>query len=1078
MFVPPDLIPQPARLPLIGNLKELDPRAPLQSLVRLARQFGPIFRMDLPGRKLVVLSGADLVEEVCDETRFDKLISAGLKKVRTFTGDGLFTSWTFEPNWKKAHGILLPNFSLAAMQGYLPQMIDLAEQLTAKWARLNSDDVIDVPDDMTRLTLDTIGLCGFDYRFNSFYREDAHPFVQAMIRTLGEALLQSNRLRIQEAVLFRAHRRQSDDIAYMNAVVDRLITERRADPEALATKHDLLNHMLTGHDKQTGERLDDVNIRYQILTFLIAGHETTSGLLSFATYFLLKHPEALAKAYAEVDQVLGPDLEIPPTYAQIRKLTYLNQVLKESLRLWPTAPAFSLYPREDTTIGGRYPLVKGDNVLVLLPMLHRDRAVWGDDAEVFNPDRFTPERERQLPPNAYKPFGNGQRACIGQQFAIQEATLVLAMVLRQFELIDHTNYQLHIKEALTIKPEGFTIKVRPRKRSARTAAPSRPAAVSPAQAAADAAITAPTGHATPLLVLYGSNMGTAEGIAQRIAADGRANGFSATASALDDYTRKLPTEGALIVVASSYNGAPPDNAARFYEWLEDPALGATERLDGVRYAVFGCGDHNWASTYQAVPKRIDELLKARGATRIYSRGEADAADDFDGQFAAWYRPFWSAVAQAIGIELEVEAPRSRPALKVELMPAGDDIPFAAAYSARPMAVVTNRELQTCEGGGPPARSTRHIELELPEGVTYHAGDHLGVIPQNRPPAVARVIDRFKLDSQARIIIRREAAGVSHLPLDLPIRLVDLLTSYVELQETATRDQIKALAEKTPCPPERTRLVGLSGSDGASAVTYRDEVLGKRLAVLDLLEQSPSCGLTFDEFLGMLPPLRPRYYSISSSPLTDKRIASITVAVVNAPARSGRGLYSGVASSYLAALPPGSIVHGFVRPPGSPFRPPLDPQTPMIMVGAGTGLAPFRGFLQERAALKEQGSAVGPSLLFFGCRHPCEDFLYESELRDYEDRGLSKLVSAFSRMEGQPKCYVQHSIITHAEEVWNLVAQGAIIYVCGDAARMAPDVSAAFRDVYRAKAGADETQAESWLSELRSTSRYVEDVWAS
>ena len=175
-------IPQPQTWPVLGNLRELDRHAPLQSFVRLARELGPIFRMELPGRKVVMISGRDLVDEVCDEQRFDKLIGASLSRVRGFSGDGLFTAWTFEPNWHKAHTILMPNFSPRAMQGYLPQMIDIAEQLVAKWSRLNPDEVIDVPDDMTRLTLDTIGLCGFDYRFNSFYREEPHPFVQAMVR--------------------------------------------------------------------------------------------------------------------------------------------------------------------------------------------------------------------------------------------------------------------------------------------------------------------------------------------------------------------------------------------------------------------------------------------------------------------------------------------------------------------------------------------------------------------------------------------------------------------------------------------------------------------------------------------------------------------------------------------------------------------------------------------------------------------------------------------------------------------------------------------------------------------------------
>jgi cytochrome P450/NADPH-cytochrome P450 reductase len=1071
-----DPIPQPAPWPVLGNLPELDRRAPVQSFIRLARRYGPIYRMQLPGRQAIILSGRDLVDEACDEARFDKLISTPLSKVRAFTGDGLFTAWTFEPNWHKAHAILLPNFGLKAMQGYMPQMVDVAEQLAAKWSRLNPDEIIDVPEDMTRLTLDTIGLCGFDYRFNSFYRDEPHPFVQAMVRALGESLMQTNRLPWHEALLIRNHRRYQQDIAHMNAVVDRLIGERRADPEAMATKHDLLNYMLSGVDKQTGERLDDVNIRYQILTFLIAGHETTSGLLSFALYFLMKYPEALARAYEEVDRVLDADLGLPPTHAKVHRLHYVQQVLKESLRLWPTAPAFAVYARDDTTLGELYPIEKGQIISILLPMLHRDPTVWGPDAETFNPDRFAPERVRTLPANAYKPFGNGQRACIGQQFAMQEAALVLGMILQRFELVDHANYQLRVKETLTLKPEGLTMKVRPRGRRASVSAATAPEAPSAAQATTEAA--PPAAKGTPLLVLYGSNLGTAEGIARRVAADGRAHGFSTAVAAMDGHARDLPREGAIVVVTASYNGTPPDNAVRFCDWLRELDRGL-EPLRGVRYTVFGCGDRNWASTYQAVPKLIDERLAECGATRIYPRGEGDAADDFDGQFRAWYGPFWGRVGTALGLDIRADASvKPRLAYRIEMVRADLALPFVAAYGASRMHVVANRELQRRDGPNGSERSTRHIELSLPERITYHAGDHLGVLPRNRPAAVRRVLDRFGLDAESRVVIRRDEPGTSHLPLDVPVRVADLIADHVEFQDTSTRDQVRALADRTPCPPERSALAALVGDDEAAEARYRAEVLAVHLSVLDLLEQFPACELSFEEFFGMLPPLRPRYYSISSSPMASERVASITVAVVNAPARSGRGRYAGVASSYLADLTPGAEILGFVRDPGTAFRPPADPRTPMIMVGAGTGLAPFRGFLQERGALKDLGHEVGPSLLFFGCRSHEHDFIYEDELRDFDARGLTRLVTAFSRLAGQPKCYVQHKLAAHADEAWDLLERRAVVFVCGDAARLAPDVRSAFVEIYRGKTGADTDAAQEWLDELRSSSRYVEDVWAS
>jgi cytochrome P450 / NADPH-cytochrome P450 reductase len=229
--------------------------------------------------------------------------------------------------------------------------------------------------------------------------------------------------------------------------------------------------MLNNVDKQTGERLDDTNIRYQIITFLVAGHETTSGLLSFTLYALLHHPDVLARAYEEVDRVLGSDTWVLPTIEQVRQLRYVAQVLNESLRLFPPVAAFSLRSLADeTVIGGRYRITRDQPVMLMAAMVHRDPSVWGADAEEFNPDHFSPEAQAQRPANAFKPFGNGQRACIGRQFAMQEATLALGMILQRFELIDHKHYQLAIKETLTQKPDDFTIKVRRRRTPAQASA--------------------------------------------------------------------------------------------------------------------------------------------------------------------------------------------------------------------------------------------------------------------------------------------------------------------------------------------------------------------------------------------------------------------------------------------------------------------------------------------------------------------------------------------------------------------------------------------------------------------------------
>jgi cytochrome P450/NADPH-cytochrome P450 reductase len=226
------------------------------------------------------------------------------------------------------------------------------------------------------------------------------------------------------------------------------------------------------------------------------------------------------------------------------------------------------------------------------------------------------------------------------------------------------------------------------------------------------------------------------------------------------------------------------------------------------------------------------------------------------------------------------------------------------------------------------------------------------------------------------------------------------------------------------------------------------VLTARKSILDVLDEVPSCELSFEMFLDLLPPLQPRYYSISSSPLVSSDTCSITVGVLEGPARSGRGTFKGLCSNYLAAQPVDVTVYGFVRKPTIPFRPPDNPHVPMIMVGPGTGVAPFRGFLEERAALKKRGVPVGESILFFGCRDPLQDFFYENELRGFETAGVTRLFSAFSREPGKPKAYVQDSIKAQGEKVWELLQHEAAVFVCGEASRMAPDVRQAFIGLFQ------------------------------
>lgn len=500
----------PRRVPVLGDVRGVSPRTPVQDSLRLGRDLGPVFVRRFLSRETVFISDPDLVAELADEQRYTKHVGLGVAKLRAVGGDGLFTAYSSEPNWQRAHDILAPAFTREAMHRYHPVMLDVARRLLASWdanaraaearsvgsgaARSGAGDsgaedsgakdsdtgdgsAVDVSADMTRLTLETIARTGFGYEFGSFERDRPHPFVSAMLRTLRHAQRQNFRLPLLGRALGRrADRRNAADIAYLREQVDQVIAARQAPGETGASDPadrtdtpdtpdtpDLLGLMLEHEHPRTGERLDPVNVRHQVLTFLVAGHETTSGALSFALYYLVRNPAVLAAAQAEVDRVWGANDDPDPDYAAVGKLRYVRRVVDEALRLWPTAPAFSREAREETVLGGRYRMTKGDWVVVLTPLLHRDPGVWGPNAEDFDPDRFAPGAAKKRPPHAYKPFGTGARACIGRQFALHEATLVLGLLLHRYDLRPaDPAYRLRVTELLTVKPDGFRLRLRHR----------------------------------------------------------------------------------------------------------------------------------------------------------------------------------------------------------------------------------------------------------------------------------------------------------------------------------------------------------------------------------------------------------------------------------------------------------------------------------------------------------------------------------------------------------------------------------------------------------------------------------------
>lgn len=441
----------PRRLPILGDVFGQSMSAPMQALTEMASEFGSLFEVKTMGVRYVVAAGAGVVAELNDESRFAKHVGPELVAIRPAAGNGLFTADNEDPAWQTAHDLLVPAFSQSAMRGYHHTMLDVVDELVGKWDQ-RVGQPMDIPADMTRVALESIGRATAGYSFGSFTATREHPFVHHMVGTLKggltEAFLRQSWLpRPAAAVAGWGTRRHA---RHLNAIVDDVIRSRK---EAADRPNDLLELMLSpGPD---GNRLlDDTNIRYQMITFLVAGHETTSGAIAFALHHLASRPDVVSAARAEIDAVWG-NVE-HPSYEQVSKLRYVRRVLDETLRLHPTVPGYFRRARTDTVLDGDYRVAAGDWFLVLVGGLHRD-PLWGDQVDQFDPDQFLPDRVRVRPAQLYKPFGTGMRSCIGRQFAIHEGTLVLASLLRRYDLTATPGYQLQVAERLTAIPRGLQL---------------------------------------------------------------------------------------------------------------------------------------------------------------------------------------------------------------------------------------------------------------------------------------------------------------------------------------------------------------------------------------------------------------------------------------------------------------------------------------------------------------------------------------------------------------------------------------------------------------------------------------------
>lgn len=423
--------------------------------------------------------------------------------------------------------------------------------------------------------------------------------------------------------------------------------------------------------------------------------------------------------------------------------------------------------------------------------MHRDLRVHGDAAAKFMPERMIDESYEKINkefPNFWKPFGNGQRGCIGRAFAMQEAVLAMALLLQNFDFqLDDPNYELQYLEMLTIKPKDFYMRASLRhgqtptdlQRHLSGGAGSTAGKVSSlARSVPDAAANRAL---KPMNVYYGSNQGTSEALAQRLAMDAGSHGYTATViDPLDAAKENLPRDRPVVIITASYEGEPPDNATSFCDWVK--ALKGSE-LEGVSYAVFGCGHRDWTSTFHRVPKIFDDIIEARGGSRICKLGLTDVAQsEMFTDFEQWEdNILWPGIEAKYGhvegleVESSLEITFSSPRASILRQDVKE-------------GVVVDAKLLTALGASP----KRHIEIKLPEGMTYRAGDYLAVLPTNSKETVDSALRHFNLSRDAHITISGDRKTT--LPTGVPVFVHEILGSYVELAQPVT----KRVSPSHPC----------------------------------------------------------------------------------------------------------------------------------------------------------------------------------------------------------------------------------------------------------------------------------------
>ena len=1076
------------------------------------RRFGHIYAVGIPTKKwrLVVVSDPELLDEVAaDEEQFGKRIEEinFFDQLQNTRGSGISVIGDGE-HYERVRRVMLPWYSPQHQRTQLPRMKEQAQKLVAAWAALSDDEPIDARSWMERYTLEVSGRGACSYDFGLLEGGgDAHPFAEALPESTKESILRVAEPR-PDFTLFagsarrarrKRYRRQNEELF---KTADALV-RARMHTCPFGQQTDLLSRLVSTPDPETGELLDAETIRDQILMHLSNGFNGPSITAAWLAYVLATHPDVEEKLIAEIDSISGGNSDYDLQYEDLMALTYTTQVIKETMRVYPPMPVTIRRSLKDGALG-RYRIRTGDIILVGTLAAQRDPRYWGPNADEFDPNQFAMEKVVNRPRHAFIPFSIGKRQCMAQEVTFMMLRVLLFEVYKRYRLRLAPGATVVKNTVVTTKPAAVSVVRVPRERNGHRQAPVAPrerAVISAPAIGQDWGLPTEipeTSAYRSLVIAYGSNFGACKELAERFAERSRYYGYTSGVMTLNELAESPPrTEPWLLaVMTSTYTSNPPSNAAAFKSTLEHSGPGA-DTWRNCEYIVWGLGNSQW-NAFLAFPRYVYAKLSELGATPLAAFAFGDVGSPvWDRTHADWNGRVWP-VLRELSEARPTEAAAARVAAEREaagaLTSADSNTAMAMSLGRADTAprvllvpkILTNtvgahtievrtlvsRELQAAES----QKRTRHLEFRLPAGVTYTAGDHLGVCPKNDEERVERLADHLGAELDGLFMVPKPL-NVRSVPKGVVLQVRNVLTNLVDITGKPTVPQVELLIEKAGDADERSKLEKIrdvleAPDDPHSPLRAAIDAGGYDMLLL--LDEFPSCKLNIFEFLQVVSPLRPRYYSPSSSPRGHDDVIHLTVGLESAPVPGMDSAFCGMGAHYAHTLRERDRMNVFLESADG-FHLQEDVAKPMIFVSAGTGFAPMRAFLWERLALRRDGAALADAALFNGIRSRSADYIYSDEIERFADEAALDHVHIVTSRE-EPHEYVQDRLRTEGALVWRLLEAGAYVYVCGSQP-MREGVRAAFVDIAAEYGGMPSEHAEAWLQLLETVQkRYRPDLW--